>query len=503
MPTLSSLYRTKYLGPLLAAVVVLYIYSLWGRVPDIDDAWLGEYAYWFEKLGFVRSELFRGFTGQEDRFIVHHKLLTLHGALFIKIFGFSVYPLKAVSLVYFLFFIWLFYAYTCRWKKIFNREDLLFSLIILFSFTMVFKYSFLFRPEIMVMSLGFAGYILMEKYLEEAIPKTWLIFVSGLLFGLTLFAHLNSLVLLVSAGILLLWNKKYGGFFYFGVGVLITSSLYFYDFTEKGSVDLWIYQFFSSPAIDSLKEIPFLLKPLMNLLKEHMRYFHNLEIIVFSVFMIVTIFVGFRYLYKKQTNMVRFELLIAIMTALIAMHKSRQYILPAFPYQLILITLTFKAIKDKKLTEIPFLKKVNLSILSSALIFLFAVFFVVSNYYNVLLSKPKFSASDNHILLEKYADGQTEKMNIIAPLTVIFNEIENFNRIHGELFYTEMKKSDPTIYGDGFLEKANEYEIDLVMVSPFYRNLLGISDFKIGEKHRNYVVIDQNSELIVLKRSEE
>jgi len=501
MPALNSFYKSKYLWPVLAALAAIFVYSLWGRVPVEDDAWLGEHAYWLEKVGYVRSELFRGMQMQEDHFLVHHKLLTLHGALFIKLFGFSLYSLKAVSLLYFVFFILLFSVYTIRWKKLFNKEDLLFALIIVFSFTEIFKNAFIFRPEIMAMFYGFGGYILLEKYLDSVKPKLWLLIFSGLLFGLALFTHLNSLVLILAATALLIWNKKYLGVFIFSLATTFTSALYFYDFNKSGSIDFWIFQFFNSPVIDSLKDTPLLLKPLVNLAREHMRYFHNLEIIIFSTFLIVTLFVGFKFLYHKHTNLVRFALLTLFFTGLITMHKARHYLIPAFPYLLLMITLTIKAINEKKLKEISVLKNYISSYLYKLLVLLFIVFIVGSAYFNISLSLKKFSDKSNHLLTEKYAGSQASEMNIIAPMTFIFNEIKNYKRIQAELFYTEMKKSDPTIYGDGFLEKANDFDIDLILVSHSYSKQLGISDFQIGEQHGVYELIDKQPELMVFKRN--
>lgn len=75
---------------LVVVNLLLYVYSLWQRQPDVDDAWIGEHAYWLVKNGFVKSDLMYGITSQEIRQIVHHKLFTLNGALFVKTFGFSL-----------------------------------------------------------------------------------------------------------------------------------------------------------------------------------------------------------------------------------------------------------------------------------------------------------------------------------------------------------------------------------------------------------------------------
>ena len=100
----------QFLVLLLCLQIAFFIYSLFIRNVDIDDAWLGEHAYWLAKEGHARSELMRGWFLQEVRLLIHHKLMTLLGMVFIKFFGFSVYTLKSVSLLYFALFIPLLYS---------------------------------------------------------------------------------------------------------------------------------------------------------------------------------------------------------------------------------------------------------------------------------------------------------------------------------------------------------------------------------------------------------
>ena len=131
-PTILS---RRFLLPVLVFFVAVFLYSLWGRPPDIDDAWIGVDAYTLARDGRVHTDLMAGINGQEEFFVVHHKLLNLQGAAFIKIFGFSLYTLKSVSLLYFLFFLTLFGFYTTKWKKRFDHTDLLFALVLLFAFS--------------------------------------------------------------------------------------------------------------------------------------------------------------------------------------------------------------------------------------------------------------------------------------------------------------------------------------------------------------------------------
>lgn len=492
--------KPKYLKPVLFLLFALYLYSLWGRVPDIDDGWIGELAYWLSQDGQVRSELMRGITLQEDKFVVSNKLFVILGAFSIDIFGFSLYALKSVSLVFLVIFIFLFRQYTLKWKKLFNQEDLIFAWVLLASFPWVFKYSFLFRPELMMMTIGFLAYIFLEKFLEGGKNKTVFLLLAGLFFGLTMSAHLNGLILASAAGVLLIWNKKYLSVIWLVLAAITGFLPYFYDMTSAADFELWRHQFFDSPSLDSLETGPFWLKPLFNFLEEHMRYFHNLEIIPFSVFMLLTLFVGFKNLFKLQPNLSRFALLVALFTGLLAMHKSRQYILLNFPYLLILITLTFKNLKKDGDLWWPINSEKRKSVAQKTLLVVLMAFVVISTVFNVQLASLKFSPEQNRVLAEKYAGAKSSEMNVIAPMTFIFNEIENFNRIQGEVCYIEFQKSDARVNGEGFLQKAKEFDVDLIIISPFYQTILGISEFKKGTEKGGYQVIDNTGQLLIFKR---
>jgi len=481
-------------------MLMTYLFSLWGRVPDIDDAWIGEHAYWLAKEGTVKSELMRGITNQEDYLIVDHKLLTLQGAAFIKIFGYSLYSLKSVSLLYFIVFLILFILYTRKWYGIFNKKDLWLALVLLISFPWIFKYSFLFRPEILIMCLGFTAFILLKKYLEQS-NNVFYVLMAGIVSGLSFVTHLNGLILIGSGFLLLVWNRSWKGSLIYSIGALVGISLYFYDFNNDHGLTLWLYQFIEAPALDSLNNIPVYIQPFINLLKEPFRYFHNLKIAFFSIFMFVTIISSIGWLYKKQKNMVRFTVLLIVLTSLIAMHKSRQYILVFLPYLIILITLSIKAFNENKITKFRISVIKNPVFIHKIIGLFFMIYLASGMYINIELSSVKFSPNDHRELSKKYSGGQTESMNIIAPMIFVFNEIENYNRIHGEVCYMELQKADHSVAGEGFIHKANQFNIGLIMLTPFYQEKLKMGHFTSGDTVVNFQVIDKTEELLVLRKN--
>lgn len=491
---------SKWLFVILCLLVLIYIASIPGRAPDIDDAWIGEHAYWLNENGFVKSELMRGITGQEEFLIVSHKLLVLHGAAFIRLFGFSVYSLKAVSLIYFIIFLLVFYNYTLRGRKIFNLNEFLIALLLIFVFPWTFKYSFLFRPEVMIMCFAFVSFILIEKSLKPNDGRLAYLIPAGLVSGLALATHLNGIVVTAAGFLLLLFNRKWKGALVFGFSSLITTSIYFFDFNADYSFNWWYYQFSSSPALDSIDGVPFYLQPFVNFFNEHQRFFHNPKIIIFSVLLIATLLAGGKKFWKEYRQISLYTILLAVLTAFIAVHKSRQYILIYFPFLALMIAKVVYWITDGQLNNFLIsTRKKNYY----ALIALMVVFISGSTYFNILLLKDKFTPESNALITKKYLAGYNLKnTRAIAPMTFIFNEIKDIGRIHGEVCYTEMQKADPSIYGTGFLDKADQYGIVFVYLTPYYRKKLGLDGFSPGQIHNQWVVKESNEEEIILLKSE-
>jgi len=469
---LNRAYNSRTLFALLAVLGCLYAFSLWDRQADPDDAWIGEHAYWLAKEGHARSELMRGITGQEDYLIVHHKLLNLQGALFIKIFGFSLYTLKSVSLLYFVLFLLLLYYYLAFSKNIRDRNMLLLVFSLLISFPWLFKFSFVYRPEVMVMTLAFAGWISLEKALEEPGNMQVNALVAGLLGGLGFSAHLNGIVVAAAGFLLLLIHRRWVPALVFAVGALAGASVYFYDFNAAHGWEYWIYQLTQSPALDGVPSSHPLLRPLLNLINEHQRFFHNPMIIFFSAFMIFTLIIGYPLIKARWKNMALYSLIIAVLLGMVAAHKARHYLLIYIPFLMIMLGDISNEVLSGNAKEI--LKGWRRSRFATAvLIFLLMAFIGSGIYYNTVYSIEKFKASDNAGITAKYVDEDPATVNVIAPMTFIFNEIEKFKRIQADLSFFEMSKSDQSIKGKGLLDKAREFGIRYIILSPFERKRLG------------------------------
>lgn len=477
-------------------IILLFFYSLYHRAPHVDDAWLGEHAYWQSKIGFVKSELMHGLTQQEDKLLCHHKLLTLQGALFINAFGFSPITLKSVSFIYYLVFLFVFYFYTS--KKIFSKSEVYVALLLLISNSIVFEYSFVFRPEIPLMTLGFISYIFLDKSLKNKQHRYSFVILSGVLSGLCVSTHLNGIIFPAAGFLLFIWNKKYLQSLIFGLSSIQVILIYFYDFTSNYNIDYWLFQINKSPMLSGSSGLPSGISYLMNLLTEHMRFFHSPKEISLSVLFIISFIISFKYI-KIHKNLLRFTLLLVVLLAVISVHKTSKYIILYLPYLIILLTGSLKNIYVKSNSDILF-KNISYYAIKSFVFSLVVIYMALHTFFNFRIATNKWTEDINRNIVSTYITGNTYECRIVAPMTFIFNEITRFRSIQSELCYSEMQKSDNTIYKQGFLELAKFYNIDYIILSEFFITKLGMDCISEPEiKNCNFQVLLNKKEVMILK----
>jgi len=470
---------------LLVATIILFLFSLVQRSAHVDDAWLGEHAFWQSKLGYVKSELMHGITQQESHFLCHHKLLTLQGALLTKLFGFSIYILKSISLVYLLLFIVIFYYYNQR-KKLLRPIEYAGVILVLLANALIFDISFVFRPEIPLMCLGFLSYCFIDQTLNSDSKIGWYALIGGLFAGLCFSTHLNGIIFAFAGFIVLVFNKKYIQSILFGVGTLITSAIYFYDFTSKYNLKFWLYQLNETPSHDRLSNLPYGLSYLMNLANEHMRFFHSPIEISLSILLIFSFIVARKHL-KDHKNMILYTIILMVSLAVFSVHKTSKYMLLYLPYLSILLVLSSRYIFG---LNIP--KKIGIG--------LFVLYLLINGFYNIRLTNEKFSATENQKIVKQYIMEDPKNLQIIAPMTFIFNQITEFKSIQSELCYSELEKNDTSIYQKGFLNKAHSFNRDYIILSEYFIHKFGMDSLSDEAcLAQQFEVVFRGKELMILK----
>lgn len=392
--------------PLLIFVFIfsLFIFSLYQRVPNEDEAVIAGHSYFYNKLGFVKSDLYGGYGyNWEDRQYHYHKLFVLTGSLFIKFFGFDVYTFKSVSLVFTIIFFVFLFRYIKIYFRAYRRHFLIVSSVLLFN-SIFFDHSFMFRPEIMVMTLGFISFY----FLIEGINKSSniLIILGGIFAGLSAFTHLNGLIYCSAGAVLLLFRKKFLPFVLFGFFAGLFSLLYFFDITSLEDFNLLKLQFATDPNV--IDKRPFL----NNLFSEQMRFLWSPKEISFTLIFLIALLLSFRTLRKENPNLLIYLLCLIISLGILAHGKTTKYALNYYPYMAIIIGYHFREqVKAKNITKyITF--------------FFLALYFVVNLIYTVKLINSRINIKFHN---KEIASRIPEKeIKISAPEVFVFNEIFNY-----------------------------------------------------------------------------
>jgi hypothetical protein len=494
--------RTDIKSYLLFFIILtglLFIFSLYHRQPHIDDAWIGEHAYWLEKDGIAKSELMHGVTLQEERLVVHHKFLVYQGAVLISLFGFSLYTLKSLSLIYFIFFLFIFYYYT--YKKLLNRNEFLFAVLLILSNAFFFEYAFVYRPEIPVMTLGFLSYIFIEKALNKNIYAGWYVALAGFLSGLSISTHLNGIIFLIAGFILLLWNRKLIFGVIFAASSLPSLFIYFADMLSVDKLHLWYFQMFSSPSVDSSNILTDTLPFLFNrILKTLMLFLHSPKEISFSILMISIILLSFKHL-KQFSNLLRYTFLLVVLLAFLAVHTSSKYMLLYMPYLVIIGTMALRFIYDDKKALLFCHSEKRRKTARLIVTWIIPIYFSIQMVYNVMMTYDKFDKSIHHELISHYVKDPAADLHIVAPMIYIFDEIKTFGRIQSDLCYVELSKADSLVYQRGFLKLADSFDTDYLFLRKRYIAHFGIDLMTDDEIFNNqYEVLLRSEDLIILKK---
>ncbi|MBK6347173.1 MAG: glycosyltransferase family 39 protein [Bacteroidales bacterium] len=479
--------------------LALFAFSLWQRMPDIDDAWIGEHAYWMAEKGYVKSELMHGITGQDVRHIVHHKFFTLNGAMFISLFGFSLCTIKSVSLLWLAVFLLVFIGYI---KRTLGSVTAWFALMLTTINALVFQYSFVYRPEIMVMTLGFLSYLFLEKSIAKNNDRKLLIF-SGLFAGIAAATHLNGLIFMAAGSVLLLWKHNFRSSLIFAVATLPAFAVYFYDFTTQYGISYWLYQINDSPALSKSSILPSSIAFAGKLFREHLRFFHSPKEITLSLLFLFMLIINYREL-KKDATLLKYLLLLVIFLSLLAVHTTSKYILLYLPYMMLIIIRSFHHLYNHRKLSLKLTGAFHTGNAYKWSLGLIGLFIVVNTSWNLGIAMKKFNPEENFMLARKYMGNRTANLKILAPMTFIFNEIDDFKRIQSDLSITEMHKSGTFLYGKGFLHYADSLKLDYLIISDEYKDRLGLSNLKTGDLSTyDYVVTGQEQGLTIIAKRQQ
>ena len=470
--------------------IFLYFVSLTNRAPHLDDAWLGEHSYWLAKDGIVKSKLMTGFAGSEDRLLLHHKFFTIQGALFIYIFGFHLAILKTISFIYTILFGISFWVLVKKISIDFDSKTKILALWLIFYNPLMFEFSYVFRPDVMLMTLGFISFAFIFLSLKE--DKILLYSsLAGVFAGLAVFAHLNGIIFAAAGFLVYLFRWKPKQLLFYSIVGFICSLGYFYDFRSFSDFGIWYDQltFVPTAKADTLNPI---LQLVINIFGEHKRYFHSPHEIIFSVSTIFCLIINRKKLFENQSLLLQYLLFAVLSLAVFALNKTSKYLILLLPFFSIII---FQTLLDLTLIPETAINKINWK--KNTLIGLLFIFTCIASIFNYKTSINKYDSKLNSSFTARFAPNNTNQTSVLAPMEFIYDEMGKYKSIVSLMSFSERMKIDTSLVGEGILRKTRLENIDILYFTEYYRNKFGMKEYPKGGTVENYLCVYADNEMTV------
>jgi len=326
----------RFIPAIILLSVIAFLISLIHRYIYIDDAWFGEQAYWFSKLGYVRTSTIIDFYGWDERLFVYHKLNIIIGAALIKIFGWSPGPLRIFTLLVFCVFLFIIHrnANIPKLQKGETDRWLVFFFLVVNPLTLLYAYTY--RPEILVMTLGFSSFLMLNKKQNN---KNYIL--AAILAGMAMLVHLNGVMYMVAGFGLLLVRKQWKQAIVFGFVSSIVGAFYFYDLWQPGHFDTFLYQIRNWPDnittnYQSGSWVSYLLKALNKLSNEHQRFFWSPDVWGLSATFLLALILKGKTLWRKHRELILYLLFADIGLNVLGSQIAEIYMLLLMPFMAIL-----------------------------------------------------------------------------------------------------------------------------------------------------------------------
>ncbi len=488
MISFSEISVRKTLVILLIVVSGIYIFSLFRATVNGDEAALAEQSYYLNKVGFVKSPIMDGMgIGWENRQYHYHKLFVATGAAVFNFFGLSLYLLRTINYLFFILASVLIGLYIKNQGLVFGKNaTLICILILLFNFTLL-QAGMIYRPETMVMTLGFVSFYFLSRGLDQ--NKQIFFYLAAIFAGLSAFSHLNGLSFIFAGFVLLAIKRKYLHAVGFGFTSTIFGMLYFYDLNTIAELKMFWEQFTADPNL-SKDDFRFF-TPLFKIINEHLRFFWNLNIATFSILMLTSVITFFKSIKQKQFNLFVYFLALIIGLASVSHGKTLKYGLLYFPYIALIITFALSHLEELNSTK----KKILIGIL--------AIFLLVNSFSTI-----------KNCITYRDSIGRTKmicsflpqnNVNIQATECYYFNASKFFN-IHSflafELYYEKYLKTKPTAVD--FYDFAESHNNKYLILDKYTNvkatlTLLDFDKMQLGQSFCNYSVIKKGDDFAILE----
>jgi hypothetical protein len=399
----------------ISLLSLAFLASVWHRYAYIDDCWFAEQAYWLAKSGIVKTPSIMADLGWENRLMVYHKLNIWLGALIIKYLGWSIYYLKAITLFALAFFVFILKRYLHNNQYLYPPLAFPLAILVFIANPLVLIYGFTYRPEILVMTLGFGSFLALERIRTgQGNIHAWA-FVAGFLAGISLLTHLNGIIFIASGGLYLLITRKFKAIPVFTISTLVVAVFYIIDLLPAGNLELFFQQMRDWPDDISGNYISgnsIFTRILQKLGSEHQRFFWSDKVSVFSALFFLSLIASFRHLYYNHKHLLIYTGFLILFLNLLGSQIAERYILYYSPFMSLIITFSILHLINQR--KPYWLNAFTFVILLQAGIW-------IKHWTEIMERNSAFTVT-NHELAALIPDGPGK---ILAPYHFIFNEIEN------------------------------------------------------------------------------
>ncbi len=451
----NKLFQTRLKFFIVVPIVALYLLTLVKVTLKTDDDYIGEQVYWLQEVGHVKSELMRGYNniGLENYQAIFHKLFIYNGAIFSNVFGWSLTTLHFASLFYVIVFFGALYWYLKRKDAFFPKGTFPLVVVLMLSLSVFSEYSASFRPEVMVMALGFISYLFLDLYFRN--NKLIYIILSAVFAGATFLTHLNGLIFVAAGVLLLAYKKKLSTSILFGTISSIVFSLYFADIFINSNFANFLYQFRHDPSLseDNFKWWT----PFLKVLNEQMRFLNSPKEIGFTILLVISLFY-LKKLKKLENNLLIYTLLLVVIFALYTYSKTTKYLIIYLPFLALIVANGWQTIEEG-----------NGKALTRNIFRLFLVIYISLGVFYTTVRIVRYAKSEN--LVESNAQlascipSNHKQLNVLAPGSFIFNQIDSFNGIMNMLrftFFVETHGKPPLNFSQ-VVDSSKKYNIHYII----------------------------------------
>jgi|GEM_PF-6077777 hypothetical protein len=475
--------RTLWL--IILIISIIYIFRFFFYASNDDEGMIAEWAYWIINEGHARSTLAEPLgVGFDDRITVYHKLMTWLAIPLIWMFGMKVYPLKVLIFCFFLFLLFIAFKY---FKKADTKNTKLhFALFLLFYSlnARVFEFSFVYRPEIILSSLGITSFYFLKVSMDENNKQASAL--AGLFSGLAFLTHLNGVVYLMAGFFLYLFNKKYNQLFWYTLIGGITILFYFVDMLDTNIIQAISHDLFNSPDVNNNKFT--IWSPFIKILNEHQRLFQSPIEISLSILVILSLSFSKKSFFIKHKLLLSYLALIVFLMGALATGKNPKYMLIYVPFIVLVVVHRFREWNTLH------------SLKQKALIFFTIFYFIIQGIY---IGKVFNRAYDLDNVNTKIAKNIPDNARVLAHNNLIFKGIDNFY-IHSYFTFSWTKFNKNGENFEQFLNYAKSINDDYVIVTPYftpakYLKEIEFNKIMVGDSLHGFVVTQKDSDYAVFK----